>query len=171
MKCQNCGSDLDRRIGDIEVPDSRVGMLAIYKAEYWDCPDCGAKLYTPTTVAKVDHERRNKTEELIKEWPIGDFITLTEAARIIGISKQAVHKNRKIYGIKLGGKPVYLRKSVIRYKERRDGRFALVPGKRFTEALLDVSYKEKEVPAEVSIGQKYIDQPVTTESSGEVAYA
>ena len=171
MKCPNCGSALKKRIGDIEVPDSRVGILAIHQAEYWECPNCGTKLYTPTTVAKIDDARKNKTEELIKEQPIGNFITLTEAARIIGISKQAVHKNRKIYGIKLGGKPVYLRKSVVMYKEIRDGRFALVPGKRFTEALLDMSYAEKEILAKVPIEQEYIDQPVTTESSSEVAYA
>ena len=173
MKCPNCGKDLRKEIGDIEIADPRVGVLRIQQAEYWECSGCGTKLYTPATAVRIDEERRNMREELIKKRPIGEFITLTGAAHLLGVSKQAVHKNRKLYSVKLGRKPVYLKKSVIKYKETQDGRFPLVG---YDECYAQVRndtlyYGIGGVPAGLFVDQDYTKQPIVSRSDREVVYA
>jgi len=173
MKCPKCGEELKKEISDIEIFDSRVGLLLIRHAEYWECSGCATRLYTPKTVTRIDEKRDNKTKELIKKKPIGEFITLVEAARLLGISKQAVHKNRKIYGLKLGRKPVYLRKSVIMYKATHDGRFPLYTSDArewVTGVSCSIPYSEEGVLAGRPSDQ-YAHLPGVGSSASEVAYA
>jgi len=57
-------------------------------------------------------------------------VTSSEAARILDISRQALHKNRRIkngfiFHTRFGNGIVYLRKSVELFKETGDGRYPL----------------------------------------------
>ena len=74
-------------------------------------------------------------DRLITDKPVDSFVIATEAASMLGISRQAFHKHRRIqrgfiYKTNFGGKTVYLKESVLHFKETGDGRFPLV---QFTE--------------------------------------
>ncbi len=63
--------------------------------------------------------------------PISAFLSSAETATILGISRQALHKHRRIsrgfiFKTSFGGNQVYLKKSVKRFLEKADGRFKLI---------------------------------------------
>jgi hypothetical protein len=83
--------------------------------------------------AKRIEERRY---EILKQWlqsqPLNAFISATETASILGISRQALHKHKRIrrgfiYCTTFGEKKVrlYLKNSVLQFKKTGDGRFPL----------------------------------------------
>ena len=91
---------------------------------------CDEYLYPLETAKVLDKKRNEIMEGLIRRYPIEDFMTATEAAKSLDMSRQALHKNRRIrrgfiYQTKFYGKTVYLKKSVERFKEKGDGRFLI----------------------------------------------
>ncbi len=62
--------------------------------------------------------------------PLEDFTFASKAAKILNISRQALHKHRRIrrgfiYSIVFCGKKLYHKKSILLFKEQGDGRFPL----------------------------------------------
>jgi hypothetical protein len=78
----------------------------------------------------IESQRKARIHELLSQFPIRDFINSADTAAILGISRQALHKNRRInhgfiYQLKFGLLTLYLKQSVYQYKETGDGRFPL----------------------------------------------
>jgi len=132
MKCGICGDDSVLCIGTIREKDIRIGDYEIAHAKYYKCISCNERLYPLDTVKSLDKKRSEILSTLIREHPIGDFMSASETARFLGITRQALHKHSRIrngfiYQTDFSGKTVYLRKSAELFKKTDDGRFSLSP--------------------------------------------
>jgi hypothetical protein len=130
MKCYTCGNIYNEHEGTLELHNKSIGSYNIYSAKYYKCEGCGALLFPKETAKKIASKEEEIRNNLIRKLPVGEFIVATEAADILGITKQAFHKHRRIkngfiYSAILGGKRLYNKKSVNLFKETKDGRFNL----------------------------------------------
>jgi len=57
MKCLECGSSYARKVGPIVAKDKVVGKYKIPNAEYFECKNCGDRLYPFKTCQLLDKER------------------------------------------------------------------------------------------------------------------
>lgn len=150
MNCLECGGTYQEKTGLLEVVDSYVGTISIKGVPYYECDKCDDLLYTEEMSRAIEAERTKRIHELLSQFPIGGFISAAETASMLGISRQALYKNRRInhgfiYQIKFCGATVYLRKSVLQYKKTGDGRFALYayvysPSPQYLEKTILIKY-------------------------------
>ena len=131
MNCLECGGEYIEKSGTYELQDPYVGKLVIRGFTYYQCDKCEDILYSESMAQEIEIERDKRIHEILSQFPISDFISSTETASILGISRQALHKNRRInhgfiYHIKSCGSIVYLKQSVLQYKNNNDGRFQLI---------------------------------------------
>ena len=130
MKCGLCNNELILKKGDVEFDSRSIGRVLVPNLKFYECEICGDKLLSPKESDKAIEYIANKENQLIKKFPIGEFITANEAAEILEISKQAFSKNRKIkrgiiYSTKIGDRKYYLEQSVKLFKENKNGKFLL----------------------------------------------
>lgn len=130
MRCYKCG-DAYRETSELyEFVDPYVGPVSVQGVPYYKCDQCDEVLFTVEMSQALEAARNNREQELLKQIPIGDFMSASETASLLGISRQALHKNRRIrhgfiHQTTFGGATVYLKKSVIQFKRIGDGRFSL----------------------------------------------
>ena len=132
MNCYQCGGVYEAKSDSLEIFDFYVGKIEVRGIPYYQCSDCHDILYTEEMSRAIETERDRRIHELLNQFPLGDFVSSTEAASILGISRQALHKNRRInhgfiHQTKFAGVTVYLRQSVLRFRKIGDGRFPLQP--------------------------------------------
>ncbi len=130
MKCYNCGTNLVEHNGNLEIPNAIIGNFSISNATYHKCADCDEILLSSSTWKTVDEEEKRITNSLLLNLPLNKFIGASPVAKILGISRQALHKHRRIrrgfiYSITYEGKIYYHIESVKLYKETGDGRLPL----------------------------------------------
>jgi len=130
MKCYECGGVYKAKSDSLEIFDFYVGKIEVRGIPYYQCENCHDILYTEEMSRAIETERNRRIHKLLKQLPLGDFVSSTEAASILDISRQALHKNRRInhgfiHQTKFAGVTVYLRQSVLRFKKTGDGRFPL----------------------------------------------
>ena len=130
MECQKCGNTYIEKRGGLQITDKFVGQFAVELDEYFICSGCGGLLFSLRASRQIEKARENLLQELLQLRSIKAFVTLKVAAEIIGISRQALHKHRRIrhgfiYQTKFAGITVYLKQSVLRFKSNGDGRFPL----------------------------------------------
>jgi hypothetical protein len=133
MKCGSCGADLIAVAGPLQLSDECVGPYVANVREYLECAVCGEILIPGEAAGVVDAARQRRLEELLLAAPLGDFVTASQAAEMLGVSRQALHKNRRvrngfIFHVRFGENTLYLRQSVDLFKELGDGRFPLFTG-------------------------------------------
>jgi hypothetical protein len=131
MHCNQCGGQYIARQGDLELNDPYVGPFTVEAVEYLECGGCGDLAYSPKTMKKIEKARRSRLENELQSLPLRDFISAAEAASMLGISRQALHKHRRIrrgfiFQTQFSDKTVYLKKSVELFRDTGDGRFQLV---------------------------------------------
>jgi len=133
MKCISCGGSFHEKRGDLRLPDAILGELVIRNVKYFRCSSCDEILMPPRTVTEIEQIRDRRIGAIIDGMPIREFITPAKAAKLLGITRQAFHKNRSIrngmiYSTDITSNRMFVRESVIRFKERGDGRFPLQTG-------------------------------------------
>lgn len=130
MHCLNCDGQFFSETGSLVIDRKLIGRFSVHNIEYRKCKSCG-KIRYPASTAKIIEKQENKIiQKLIGKLPIESFVGATTAGRILGISRQAMHKNRRIrrgfiYSIRKEGKLYYNKKSIQLYKDTGDGRFTL----------------------------------------------
>ena len=134
MKCAECKYNLEIITGDFKSKSKSLGNITVPEISYTKCNNCGVILLDPEMAQKITTFKKQREIELIKRIPVGEFLTVTEAIEILGITKQAFSKNNKIkrnfiYNITIGKKKLYHRKSVELFKSKGDGRFLLLKQK------------------------------------------
>lgn len=130
MNCLECGGTYTEKFGNYVLLDPYVGNITIKGVPYYQCDNCEDILYTEAIAQAIESERNNRIHEILSQYPISDFISAAETASLLGISRQALHKNRRInhgfiYQTKFAGLTVYLKQSVRKYIRTGDGRFPL----------------------------------------------
>ena len=130
MRPCECGGVYEKMQGPLEINDRYVGLLKLESSDYYECPDCKDRIYPLDTARVIESEREKITEEILQAQPLHAFLSAVDTAALLGITRQALHKNKRIrqgfiYRTSLGGLAVYLKKSVDLYREKGDGRFLL----------------------------------------------
>jgi len=130
MDCLECGGTYTEKSGTYLLIDPYVGKIIVEGVSYYQCDKCGDILFSTEMAQEIESERNKRIHEILNRFPIGDFISSAETASMLGISRQALHKNRRInhgfiYQIKFGPATFYLKQSVQNYKKFGDGRFPL----------------------------------------------
>jgi len=130
MNCYQCGGVYEAKSDSLEIFDFYVGKIEVRNIPYYECRDCHDILYTEEMSRAVETERNRLIRKLLIQYPLSDFLNSTKAASMLGISRQALHKHRRIkhgfiYQTKFAGITVYLKQSVLRFKNTGDGRFPL----------------------------------------------
>jgi len=132
MNCRECGGVYEAKSDLLTVFDFYVGKIVVRDTPYYECRNCHDILYTEQMSRAIERERAKRIHELLRELPLGAFISSSEVTSILDVTRQALHKNRRIkrgfiYQTKFAGVTVYLRDSVLRFKRTGDGRFPLQP--------------------------------------------
>jgi hypothetical protein len=130
MDCLECGATYTEKAGIYSLTDPFVGEIIVRGVSYYQCDNCGNILYSEAMAQAIESQRKERIHALLSQFPIRDFINSADTAAILGISRQALHKNRRInhgfiYQLKFGLLTLYLKQSVYQYKETGDGRFPL----------------------------------------------
>ena len=131
MKCLECGGTYQSYTGELSIKDDCIGEFTVARLTYMKCGSCGDLMFAPTAARLIENSRKSALENAIKSRPLKEFISASEAAAILGISRQALHKHRRIrrgfiFQTHFDGKIVYLKRSVLRFKQISDGRFPLL---------------------------------------------
>ena len=137
MRCNQCGGQYLTKHGDLNLMDAYVGQFTVPAVEYLECEECGDLAYSPVTILAIEKARKVALEEMLQSFPLRDFVTASQAGVMLGISRQALHKHRRIrrgfiFKTQFAGKAVYLKESVERFKETGDGRFSFVEPEKET---------------------------------------
>jgi hypothetical protein len=130
MRCYKCDGTYLEKSDLFEIVDPYVGPISVQGIPYFKCNQCDDVLFTAEMAQALEEARNKRKQELLNQFPIGDFISASETASLLDISRQALHKNRRIrrgfiHQTTFGGAIVYLKKSVIQFKKTGDGRFPL----------------------------------------------
>lgn len=132
MESCECGGLYEKRHGPLNLQDEYMGELSIPAIDYLVCNRCGGYLFSPTTSRQIEKARDEKLDEVLRTRPIGAFVPSAEAAEMLGITRQALHKHRRvsrgfIFRILFRGRTLYLKESVELFRATGDGRFSLLP--------------------------------------------
>jgi len=130
MNCHQCGAVYEAKSDSLQVFDFYVGRIDIRNTPYYECTDCHDILYTEEMSRAIEKQRNRLIHELLIQFPLADFLNSTQVASILGISRQALHKHRRIrhgfiYQTEFAGITLYLKQSVLRFNRTGDGRFPL----------------------------------------------
>lgn len=130
MRCLECSGFFVSKRGDLTMSDDILGDFIVPEVEYEMCEECGEQLFPPATLEAIEIVEERIKNKLLLQMPLNDFIPATEVADILGCTRQAVHKHRRIrkgfiHFVKHYGQFYYHKKSVALYKETGDGRFRL----------------------------------------------
>ena len=130
MICLDCGSNITELVGDVILENKTIGRFIVENVFYHKCDNCGELLFPLETLKTIEAKEKEIKEYRLSQYPIADFIVAIEAAEILGVTRQALHRNRRIrrgfiYFMNFGGKIAYLKKSVELYRDTGDGRLLL----------------------------------------------
>jgi hypothetical protein len=165
MRCYKCGGTYIEKSDLYEFVDPYVGPISVQGIPYFKCSQCDDVLFTVEMAQALEEARNNRKQEILNQFPISDFLSASETASLLGISRQALHKSRRIrhgfiHQTTFGGATVYLKKSVIQFKKTGDGRFPLYAGGRAISA----QYLESITPLNIMV-YEFSSQPMTREPS------
>jgi len=176
MECGLCKNKLTLKRGNVEFDSRSLGRVLVPDLKFHECEMCGDKLLSPKESDKAIEYIANIENQLIKTFPIGEFITANEAAEILKITKQAFSKHPKIkrgliYSTKIGNRKYYHEESVRLFKKNKNGKFKLTGQEDIvieTETAADVNYTvigEYKIESTYSVGGQLYD---TIQASGGI---
>ena len=148
MKCRECGGTYRDREDSVFLADRYVREVSLEQLRFSECDTCKSRLFSLETAERIEGERERRLQTVLQSRPLREFVCAADACKILGITRQALSKHRRIrrgfiFQTQFGGKMFYLRESVKRFKETGDGRFAL------GETEQDVEYVESERKVQV----------------------
>lgn len=161
MDCLQCGGTYTEKSGIYSLVDSYVGNIIVEGGSYYQCDKCQDILYSAEMAQAIESERNRRIQEILNRFPIGDFLSATDTASMLGISRQALHKNSRInhgfiYQTKFGPITLYLKQSVQQYKKIGDGRFPLHSHRRVSPT----EYVEPSMPFKISAVYEVSQLPI-----------
>lgn len=158
MHCPKCGADTVVSHSEVFVFNSKlVGKVTITSVEMQVCAKHPkhSRFLTPTAASYVEKRLREAEAEAVKLLPISQFITIPQAAEILGITTRKMSyllKSRRnlFVAYDLDSTKLIYRKSVNKYKILGDGRIML-PTRGVVKQL-----NEKERAKALDAKRKYI---------------
>ncbi len=171
MTCNECHGYYEEKQGHLKIRDKYIGSFEVKNVFYLKCSNCSDYAFPPETSRKIEEQKAKVLDRLIRKHSFDEFIDASKAASILKMTRQGLHKNRRIrrgfiFQTRKGGKIHYLKKSVELYKQKKDGRFPLVTlnltGKAknylpHVEIYIQSSYKDETTSKEPGVEFPYID--------------
>jgi len=158
--CENCRQQYRSVTDRIVIQDKYFGEFRTSRVKFSQCEGCGNIMFTPQALKIIDKTKLNRKIYLINRQPIGEFISSSETAKILKISRQALHKNLiiggRVFRTLIGGKYYYLKKSVMRFKKRKEGRYPLV--RNSFSQIKFIPFNKQENVKEFSIDWQKLDK-------------
>lgn len=147
MQCLVCGGSYVESSERYIYKDPVVGDISVDGLKFYRCDKCGDVLFTPEILDVIEKQVKERKEQLIGSLPIRDFVTTTETAKLLGVSRQALNKNQRIkkgfiHQTTFGENVAYVRKSVIQFRRTGDGRYPLYINKFKVYSLLPSGWKQ-----------------------------
>lgn len=138
MKCALCDGNIVKKKDILLFKSKILGEVYIPNIDFEECESCGDKLFSPESSEKISSYIRQEEQCAIGMMPIEAFITATEAAALLEITKQAFSKNNRvkrglIYSVTKGNNKLYLKESVELFKEKNNGKFLLPNKERYDQ--------------------------------------
>jgi hypothetical protein len=133
MLCDLCNGSRSIVIGSISFKSKPLGTIFVPGIRHSTCRGCGEISIDFEETKKINAYVEKKEAEAILSLPIGDFISLNEAAIILGKTKQAFSKDSRIkrgfiYSVMVDNRKLYYKKSVEAFKQTgKDGRILINP--------------------------------------------
>lgn len=129
-KCEYCDGTITTVREPLPFKSKALGAVVIPAIEQHKCSQCGNTVISLDEADKVTTFVRNKEQEAINNLPACDFVSLNQAAELLGITKQAFSKHPRIkrgyiYSITIDDKKFYYKRSVEAFKATKDGRVSL----------------------------------------------
>jgi hypothetical protein len=131
MKCYDCGAEYTpRHEKRMRADDKAIGTFHVADVSYLECSNCRQRLYSPDDARKIEDARASALDAILRSMPLGAFVSAQEATKLLGVTRQALHKHRRIsrgfiYQTTWCGSRVYLLASVEQFKKTEDGRIIL----------------------------------------------
>lgn len=143
MHCE-CGGSYIESADIFTLDDPIVGNITISGIKYYSCDKCKSVLFSIEMSKAIEKAINERKQELINNLPVQDFISAKETSELLGISRQALHKNRRvnngfIHQTRFGENVVYVRQSVIQYRRTGDGRYPLSANNKKLYQISDTS--------------------------------
>lgn len=132
MSCEICGGKLVLMVGFYPFSSKVVGQISVPNVKYTKCQNCHDILIDFDQSVIMTEYIKEQERKAITSIPIRDFISLNQAADLLGVTKQAFSKNERIkrgfvYSVETDGRVLYYRKSVEEFKKSGDGRVRVSP--------------------------------------------
>jgi biotin operon repressor len=133
--------------GDLSLSDKILGDYVISDTEWDQCDGCGEILYSPVTMRDIEKTEAQIKTELLLNKPLKEFILGPEVSEMLGCSRQAIHKHKRIrrgfiHFVKHNNKMFYLKESVEQYVKTGDGRIQLsAPSRTQTPNVINLEYR------------------------------
>lgn len=132
MKCYDCGGSMVEHRGNLELPSKMLGSFELINVTFYKCDQCGEIIIPEPTWLLADQQEEELVKGILRNLPLKEFVSTATAAEMLGMTRQALHKHRRIkkgfvYSINHEGKVFYHRESLSLFKETGDGRLRLKP--------------------------------------------
>lgn len=131
ISCEKCDGKLKESTNAVPFESRAIGTILVPSVHHYKCTKCNSRLISYEGAKTLLKYVADKEVEAISSLPIGDFISLNEAAKILEVTKQAFNKNLRIkrgfiYSTIICGRRVYYKKSVEEFKiTGKDGRIRI----------------------------------------------
>jgi hypothetical protein len=142
VQCLECGDEYVNTTEPIQVNDPLLGGVRAEGVVYLKCRSCGDTMLPLDAARAIEEAREEKRKTLLGAYPIEEFVTSAEAQKMLGMSRQAFSKHRRIkrgfiYWVVSGSQKMYLRASVEQFSRTNDGRLPLGSRTSFRAPMLD----------------------------------
>lgn len=109
----------------------KIGQYVVPTIPYIECNSCHERLFDKAACNAIEKARKSALDSAISGRPISEFCTSAQAADMLGISRQALHKNDRIkhgfiFRTRIGEAILFLKESVNLFRQTGDGRFSIL---------------------------------------------
>ena len=169
--CEYCDGTITKVKTVLSFKSKALGTVRVPDIEQHKCSKCGNTTLSLDEANKVSQFIRDKEQHIIDNLPASDFISLNQAADLLGISKQAFSKHPRIkrgfiYSISIDNKKFFYKRSVEAFRDSKDGRVSLSWASIINQ--IEVSVKP-EPPREVACSQ--LQQQILVNMASNIIYA
>lgn len=169
--CEYCDGTITKVKTVLPFKSKALGTVNVPDVEQHKCSKCGNTSLSLDEANKVTQFVRDKEQHVINHLPASDFISLNQAAELLGISKQAFSKHPRvkrdfIYSITIDNKKFFYKRSVEAFRDSKDGRVSLSWPSIINQ--IEVSVKP-EPPREVAFS--HIQQQILVGMVSNIFYA
>lgn len=131
MYCYKCDKSYIEKKGEITLSSQIIGTYSVFLETYYVCEGCNKQAYPIESVKKIEIAEKEIISERVKKLSVNEFISSRETAEILGITRQALNKHKRIkrgfiYSINIDNAILFHKKSVELFKDTGSGRFPLM---------------------------------------------